>query len=820
MKKILAFIFAALCCAEVWALETEFANGVLWHYEYSDLLGYDCRPVRGARIVQADIPDSMRIIIVPDQLGSQDVISVAGGGLYGDRTGAFANKTQIEYVYLPKTVIDIGSAFNGCSSLRFLDAEGAQTFGYSGFEECSKLKNMIIPDYGWLGWGLFSDCENMDEIVLGEGLCIDAGGLNVRNLNNVFADANSFLSNIYSNYKNLYYNVDATKIFASALPGKDGYCMPGYGHEDTGVEKIVIPAGVRELVDDMYFTSVSLPWPIDVYISEGSYEAIGCQLQNLWSKANFIITDETDISAMLNDEWAGFYQRREAQRNLALGGLGVDDVQTFYDGSNQSVEIYGAEVLFSQSNDDGWTDDRSLISHSEVGEYTHWFKGNDYKGNEVITNATLTIYERPQIKNFVWHQVEDADLKIEIEFDLIGNVDALQGTRYPNFNMALSSGDVSVTIPDIYSQSRPIIGHNKITFSAYVDGMGDGNWEATLVCKGTNKRVGAIAQMGVIAESDAATNSISLIARKDNMEIGYRILQDGFAISSVNCSELGCIVDFPAMLNGKPIKLLDSNAFSGIDKSTKIHFGGAPIEGLARSGLNRSQILFDDKYAAQYYLTRVKVLSSKIREDNPTIIDTTYRVDQSLPGARVRVLAFKDGVRSFANVVRPETFVDGTAANVGDDIEVGVDHTISWDVAADYGTGLTKFMVEVLAQDGDLLPMEWITIPKSEQYPKMKISYNAITDDQIFNALIWLYAVGGSDLLLSRGILSDRAGNVLVDGKTVKMAYWAPRFVIEKMGYNYATNSVLTFPDIEIHLYASEETRKSLPKCCAYKYID
>lgn len=301
------------------------------------------------------------------------------------------------------------------------------------------------------------------------------------------------------------------------------------------------------------------------------------------------------------------------------------------------------------------------------------------------------------------------------------------------------------------------------------------------------------------------------------------------------CSKLKAIV-VPARVTS-----LGGAAFYGCASlESVLFFGGAP-QGVAESDLPKSNVLVfaRDKAASWHaagftpknYLARhdpvVKVLSSQIRESDPTIMDVEYLVESPSPTVKVRALAFKDGARSFANVVRPETFVDGTAANIGDAIEPNKVHKLSWNVAADYGRELTKFKFEVLAQDGDLLPMDWITIPASEQYPKMKVSYNTFSARQYYDALLWLYAANDAGLNLSNGQLWG-GGKCLADGSSLfstynrtleleyRYTYFAHEYLFAKMGLNVLSGDTLT--------YANEETRKDLRPAglsqFAYKFID
>ena len=223
----------------------------------------------------------------------------------------------------------------------------------------------------------------------------------------------------------------------------------------------------------------------------------------------------------------------------------------------------------------------------------------------------------------------------------------------------------------------------------------------------------------------------------------------------------------------------------------------------------------------------VRVLSSQIRVNDPAILDVSYRIRSRKPTVKVCVLAFEDGVRSFAKVVRPETFIDGTGVNVGDAVTPNVEHKISWKVSSDWQTKLAKVKFEVLASEGELLPLETMTIPASDQYGKMKITWNTITASQLFDALLWLYADRDSSLELGNGNLYTREGgeySPLASGATVKYGddYYdmkrdrdvhemgAHEYVFRKMGYSLLTGAPLT--------YANRETRLGLSPSGARQY--
>ncbi|MGA0900645.1 MAG: discoidin domain-containing protein [Luteolibacter sp.] len=189
-----------------------------------------------------------------------------------------------------------------------------------------------------------------------------------------------------------------------------------------------------------------------------------------------------------------------------------------------------------------------------------------------------------------------------------------------------------------------------------------------------------------------------------------------------------------------------------------------------------------DDYSAPW----VSIVSAAMREGT-TYMDVVYRVDD-LDDATVktRALAFVDGERSFAKVLRPVTFVEGTDANLGDTIATGVNHTLTWDVATDWEVDLGQVKFEVLAMDDrSLLPFDWVTIPAAGEYAETTVSKNSPTDTETLNALFWQYADGDTGISLANGVLSGSATSgifnqiPLVDGSAMQ-AYGTP-YIFKKM---------------------------------------
>ena len=199
--------------------------------------------------------------------------------------------------------------------------------------------------------------------------------------------------------------------------------------------------------------------------------------------------------------------------------------------------------------------------------------------------------------------------------------------------------------------------------------------------------------------------------------------------------------------------------------------------------------------------TTPAIISSQVRANDPTVLDVVYRVTSDKPTVNVRALAFEDGERSFWKVVRPETFIDGTAANIGDNIAANVEHTLSWKVSSDWATDLAKVKFEVLTSEQGQLPLDLITIPATAQTPEVTVSYNSQTSANVFNALLWYYANNENDLRIEDGYLYT--GTDLLSNRTAPANMgFVVNYIFGKMGYEELNGPILDF--------ARKATRKGL----------
>lgn len=275
-----------------------------------------------------------------------------------------------------------------------------------------------------------------------------------------------------------------------------------------------------------------------------------------------------------------------------------------------------------------------------------------------------------------------------------------------------------------------------------------------------------------------------------------------------NCASLREVV-IPATVTS-----LEQAAFSGV---RRVVFLGRPPAGLLGAGVSTVVYPkeFGELWAAQISVSQfggfakpnraaVTILSAEVRENDPTVLDVVYKVTSAKPTVKVRTLAFEDGVRSFANVTRPETFIDNTAPADWDAVEANVEHTLSWKVSADFTTDLAKMKFEILAVEDGILPLELTTIPANGTNRAMEFSWNLLTEAQVFDALLWLYADKTEGLTLANGVLKN-GSTQLANGTGISTSN-ALRYVFSKMGFSPLTEDALTYANALSRLGLSPNT--------------
>ena len=188
----------------------------------------------------------------------------------------------------------------------------------------------------------------------------------------------------------------------------------------------------------------------------------------------------------------------------------------------------------------------------------------------------------------------------------------------------------------------------------------------------------------------------------------------------------------------------------------------------------------------------VVILKAAMRPSDPTIMDVVYKVVSHKETVKVRALAYWDGNRSFANAVPVLTFADGTEANIGDNVPANKELTLSWQVAADWSADLEKVRFEVMVIDDELLPVHFVTIPKTPNHAAIKYSDTVLTATPIMNALFWLYASQTEGLTLTNGRLKYN-GTELANGTNISNPAATVGMLYGMMGYSVLSGEDLNY---------------------------
>lgn len=275
---------------------------------------------------------------------------------------------------------------------------------------------------------------------------------------------------------------------------------------------------------------------------------------------------------------------------------------------------------------------------------------------------------------------------------------------------------------------------------------------------------------------------------------------------------------------------LGENALRGCDF---VVFNGNVPQGITEAGLFRPLISYPKMYASNWEFVLAKewgrgtlidvVTPSRVPVEayaetpTPKTIKVTYTVKSELPSVKVWAVAWKNGVRSFANIVPIRT---GEGVPHGESVATNEEHTFVWDVASDWATDLDKVAVEILVQEGTFLPQELITIPATKTHKAMTITRNALAESWLFNALIWCYAEGDSQLKVDAGRVSVNGVDIAKDNKLPTDEEWDGSFnsywkreatallnyLYGKMGYKALEGDNLSYAEAATRLDFADES--------------
>jgi hypothetical protein len=188
------------------------------------------------------------------------------------------------------------------------------------------------------------------------------------------------------------------------------------------------------------------------------------------------------------------------------------------------------------------------------------------------------------------------------------------------------------------------------------------------------------------------------------------------------------------------------------------------------------------------------VLSVRQREST-FILDVDYVVDDhddTNVTAYAAAFAGADGdALRLDNIVPVRTLIESTHTNLGENVQVGSVHRISWNMENDeVSRVITNFgdlRLAILARDErDLLDLHYITIPSDGTNDAIKMNRTPLQDSDLLPAWFWLLASGDPDVTLATGAVM-RAGTseVLAEGTNTTPA--GRSYLFDRMHLREAT---------------------------------
>ncbi|MDD5705633.1 MAG: NHL repeat-containing protein [Kiritimatiellae bacterium] len=179
-----------------------------------------------------------------------------------------------------------------------------------------------------------------------------------------------------------------------------------------------------------------------------------------------------------------------------------------------------------------------------------------------------------------------------------------------------------------------------------------------------------------------------------------------------------------------------------------------------------------------------------------TFVDIDYEIaDADTPNLAVGVLAFSGGINSLNSLLRLETFVEGTATNLGASVTANEPHRLTWNAAADWSVDYGEAKIRILATDSpDLLDHLFIHMPSDGTNSALSIARDPVTQYDMLHCWFWLVATNDTGVSLSSGSLygvgGAHDGQLLASGTTTTPEGRA--FLFERMGLREATSAELT----------------------------
>ena len=150
------------------------------------------------------------------------------------------------------------------------------------------------------------------------------------------------------------------------------------------------------------------------------------------------------------------------------------------------------------------------------------------------------------------------------------------------------------------------------------------------------------------------------------------------------------------------------------------------------------------------------MLISAGQQFQSTDLDISYKVtDADDANVTTGILAYIDGDKSFENVIVAKSFLGDVTGKIGEEVDVNVTHSISWDMPQDWGASVGNLKLEIFAKDDrELLDLHFVTIPASDDNATpLTINRFPLQDDDFLDAFRYLLATEDSEVKLMDGLV-------------------------------------------------------------------
>ena len=150
------------------------------------------------------------------------------------------------------------------------------------------------------------------------------------------------------------------------------------------------------------------------------------------------------------------------------------------------------------------------------------------------------------------------------------------------------------------------------------------------------------------------------------------------------------------------------------------------------------------------------ILISATQEFETTDLDIVYKVtDADDTNVTTGLLAYIDGDDSFDKILLPKTFIGDVTGKIGQNVDVNVTHSLSWDMPSDWNASVGTVAVEVFAKDDrELLDLHFVEIPGDENNATpLVINRFPLKDADFLAAYRYLLATGDPEIKLEKGVV-------------------------------------------------------------------